>query len=125
MKASELPAWVWVLGAWGLLVAGGALLEFKWGVPLETCLFRRATGYPCPTCGSTRSVLALFRGDWGASLKASPLLWVAGGSMLFLAWSRWFRGGGTMQADRRLRPWHLGLGLILLLGNWIWVLAHR
>lgn len=28
-----------------------------------TCLFRHITGYPCPTCGVTRALKSLARGD--------------------------------------------------------------
>ena len=123
MKAGRLPAWVWVLGAWGLLVAVGALLEMRWGVSLETCLFLRTTGYPCPTCGSTRSVLALLRGDWIASLRASPLLWVVAALMLYLGLMRLH--SRTPIDNQRIRPWHVALGLLLLLANWVWILANR
>jgi hypothetical protein len=125
MRIGRLPAWVWVLGAWGLLVAGAALLELRWGVALETCLFRRATGIPCPTCGSTRSVLALLRGEWGNSLQASPLLWVAAVSLLLYGAARLIGGDRSAVAEFQVRPRHLLLGLGLLLGNWIWVLLHR
>ena len=104
-------------------MAGGALLELRWGVSLETCLFLRTTGYPCPTCGSTRSVLALLRGDWMASLRASPLLWAAAALMLVLGLSRLH--SRTPIDSQRIRPWHVALGLILLLANWVWVLATR
>lgn len=104
-------------------MAGGALLELRWGVSLETCLFLRTTGYPCPTCGSTRSVLALLRGDWAGSLRASPLLWVAGAMMLYLGLSR-LRGPAPIDSHR-IRPWQVALGLLLLLANWVWVLANR
>ena len=123
MKAGRLPAWIWVLGAWGLLVAVGALLELRWGVSLETCLFLRTTGYPCPTCGSTRSVLALLSGDWVGSLRSSPLLWVAAALALYLGLS-WLRGGAPIDSHR-IRSWQVALGVLLLLANWIWVLANR
>lgn len=59
----------WVaLGAlfagWGLRVAG--LLQ---PVPelLPGCAFKRLTGFACATCGLTRCVVALGRGDWRAA----------------------------------------------------------
>jgi hypothetical protein len=36
------------------------------------CLFRGLTGLPCPGCGITTSLLALARGDVGASWSANP-----------------------------------------------------
>ena len=124
MTAVRPPAWAWVLAAWALLVAGGALLEQHWGLSLETCLIQRTTGYPCPTCGSTRSVLALLRGDLPGSLRASPLLWAAG-LLLAGAALRRFWWGSPEGNPGGIRPWQLLLGLALLLANWIWVLAHR
>ena len=36
------------------------------------CLFRGLTGWPCPGCGMTTSLLALARGDAQASWTANP-----------------------------------------------------
>jgi Protein of unknown function (DUF2752) len=36
------------------------------------CLFRGLTGLPCPGCGITTSLLAVARGDAGASWSANP-----------------------------------------------------
>lgn len=39
----------------------------------EVCLFKYATGLPCPSCGSTRSVLALMTGNAHEALLLNPL----------------------------------------------------
>ena len=56
----------------GALMAGGAVvLPFTPDVgPL--CPLRRITGVPCPACGMTTAMIALARGDLGASLAANP-----------------------------------------------------
>jgi hypothetical protein len=36
------------------------------------CLFKRATGIPCPSCGSTRSVLSVLNGDIAGALLWNP-----------------------------------------------------
>ena len=36
------------------------------------CLFKQVTGIPCPSCGSTRSVLSLLRGDFAGALFWNP-----------------------------------------------------
>jgi len=41
-------------------------------VELGVCLFKRITTIPCPSCGSTRSVLALLKGDLSAALVWNP-----------------------------------------------------
>lgn len=37
------------------------------------CAFKGLTGVPCPTCGSTRSVLYLSQGEISAALAMNPL----------------------------------------------------
>lgn len=48
---------------------------------LFVCRFRQATGLPCPSCGSTRAMLALLRLDVPSALKLSPVA-VTGGALL-------------------------------------------
>lgn len=37
------------------------------------CLFKHVTNVPCPSCGSTRSVLSLLKGDFIGSWNLNPL----------------------------------------------------
>lgn len=37
------------------------------------CLFRFVTGIPCPSCGSTRSVISLLHGHFLEALSINPL----------------------------------------------------
>ncbi|MDP3399090.1 MAG: DUF2752 domain-containing protein [Bacteroidales bacterium] len=37
------------------------------------CLFKTVTGIPCPSCGSTRSVLSIVDGDFGQALIHNPI----------------------------------------------------
>jgi len=39
-----------------------------------SCVFKGLTGVPCPTCGSTRSIVHLSHGDLAASLLMNPLM---------------------------------------------------
>ena len=41
------------------------------------CIFREVTGLPCPSCGSTRAVLALARLDVARAMRLSPISVVA------------------------------------------------
>lgn len=62
------------------LVIGGGLsllnvlqrLNFNFGLFFWPCGFRARTGYPCLTCGMTRSVQAFSRGDWIEAFRMQP-----------------------------------------------------
>ncbi len=43
------------------------------------CPVKIVTGYPCPSCGSTRSVVHLFHGNIGKAVQTNPI-----GIILFL-----------------------------------------
>ncbi len=53
---------------------------------MPACAFKMLTGIPCPTCGATRSVVALARGDVTASFIMNPLtaLCLLAGILVFL-----------------------------------------
>jgi Protein of unknown function (DUF2752) len=62
---------------------------------LAPALFLRLTGWPAPTTGLTRALLALAAGDWRASLAFNPLavpivllLAATFGRLAWLAWRR-------------------------------------
>ncbi len=53
---------------------------------LPPCLFHHVTGYPCPTCGTTRAFLAACGGDWAAAVAYNPLVVLGGtGLAVYLA----------------------------------------
>jgi len=93
------------------------------------CAFKAATGIPCATCGMTRAVVHLARGEPGAAFSSSPL----GAAAAAAAW------GFALLAALRLilgRPWpRIGPGAaraaavaggLALLANWAFVVvAHR
>jgi energy-converting hydrogenase Eha subunit C len=80
---------------WG--AAAGGILLLGWALPglapfLPRCPFKELTGLPCLSCGSTRTALALLRGDVGTALQANPLAAVLGialvaGGMLAPLWA--------------------------------------
>lgn len=56
--------------AGGLLLALGTLVVVPPGkLPLPPCVFHEWTGHDCLTCGMTRSLQALARGEWVAALR--------------------------------------------------------
>ena len=121
------PMWAAVLvGSWLLLVLGGVLLE-RWGAPaVETCLFHRLAGHPCPTCGSTRVVLALAGGSWGEALRLNPLVAASLGLGCLWLLVRLVSGWAPrLDLSLRERGALLAAGVTVLLANWIWVLQTQ
>jgi hypothetical protein len=51
------------------------------------CTLRDATGIPCPTCGGTRTVVALAHGRWSEAFAVNPFLALA--VVLFGLWLVW------------------------------------
>ena len=43
---------------------------------VEVCLIKHTTNIPCPSCGSTRSVISIIKGDFLGSLYINPLGYV-------------------------------------------------
>ncbi len=63
------------------LIYGGIALLALWAARsfpvlsfLPSCAFKGLFGIPCPTCGSTRSVVHLAHGDLFAALAMNPLM---------------------------------------------------
>ncbi len=83
-------AWVWgVSSVVSLLLAP---LWVKLAPLLPRCTFRHLTGFPCPTCGSTRAALALASGHPLEAFLWNPLVVIlgalfVGGGLLAPAWS--------------------------------------
>ena len=93
------------------------------------CLFKRLTNIPCPSCGSTRSVLSLLKGDITGAVMSNPLgiillillvltpIWifcdlVGKKSTLFIFYNR---------SEYFLRrKWVASSAILIVLLNWIW-----
>ncbi len=55
---------------------------------LPSCLIKEFFGFPCPTCGATRSVVRLSYGDLRGSFAANPLVSLAlVSTVIFFLWS--------------------------------------
>jgi hypothetical protein len=75
-------AWLTLAALAGALSRGWLSLGTLEAAPL--CLFKRATGLPCPGCGMGHALLHAFRGEWGASFDAHPY-----GLLLLAVWTAW------------------------------------
>jgi len=93
------------------------------------CLLKKATGIPCPSCGATRSMIALIHGDF---LKA--ILWNPMGLLLFgglIIFPFWLMHDLTLKknsfhvfyatVEKTITQKHVAWPLIvLILLNWCW-----
>ncbi len=100
-------------GLWGL-----QKLHFDFGRVLDPCGFKQRTGYPCPACGMTTSVLAFARGEVFSAFYIQPAsaficsLLVA---MAFLALLTAFFGVYFKIFDRILREMKIAYLIVALL----------
>jgi hypothetical protein len=96
---------------------------------VELCLIKHITGVPCPSCGSTRSVLSLLHGSISGAWQLNPIgfliaavlivapVWI--GSDLLRRRDTFYRF--YQQTEKIIRKPTIALPLILLvLMNWIW-----
>lgn len=71
---------------WGILgictapLLGTYVYNRGWRIPFLACPLRHFTGIPCPTCGMTRSFMAIGCGDWNRAFAQhlfGPFLFVS------------------------------------------------
>lgn len=118
-----------------LLAAGYAYLSlaFIWqheqNHDVVACPVKALTGIPCPSCGSTRSVMAIINGNFTEGLLLNPLGYIVATVMLILPIWLIFDmalGKATLlkayrELETTLRKKWVAVPLILLvLANWIW-----
>ena len=95
-------------------------------LPVHTvCVFRGITGIPCPSCGSTKATLQLFKGNFLNSFLINPLGILT--NVLILISAVWMvvdviKGKETLLPFLK-RDWSIKIKLIILFVvcvNWIW-----
>ncbi len=90
---------------------------------LRLCWFRSLTGVSCPTCGLSRSFLALFRGHFVQAFLLNPFMLVFTlGVFLQLFSTAVFKRRLTLGATAREHKLLLIAFLILFLLNWAWLI---
>ena len=109
----------WTVVDYGLVAAAsGMVLLLGWFEPSvwgrgASCSFRKATGWFCPGCGSTRALHHLLNGDIVSAFQANPLL-IAGLPLLGVATGWWYSGAGRKRV-LPVRPWVLAVGVLAVL----------
>jgi hypothetical protein len=99
----------------------------------NTCIFKRVTGLPCPSCGTIHSIISILHGDLRMAFRENPLgfagilitailpYWVLADLVLGRESFYYF----FMSAERLLKkPWFLTGFLILILIIWLIKLGH-
>lgn len=110
-----------------------SVLALKFAAPLvhllPRCVLHDLLSLPCPTCGTTRALLACARGDFAAAFAANPLtamiymsLFVATGVLLAATVA-------NKNVLNRLNAAHLTIvrrmAALALGANWIYLLARE
>ncbi|MCF6129632.1 DUF2752 domain-containing protein [Flavobacterium sp. AS60] len=95
----------------------------------RVCIIKNVTGYPCPSCGTTRAVTLLLEGKIIESLLLNPFgILVAIAMILFPFWvlidiilkkESFFRTYKKAETIIR-KPWLASILILLVLFNWIW-----
>ena len=120
---------------WLSVALAGAALVVLWlaagheEAPRLICPFRHITGIPCFTCGGTRAVLALARGDMHAAFVWNPL--VALSAIAALAWLLYAAVVTVMRAPRvrvrlaeRDRSLFRAAAWMAIAGNWVFLILQ-
>lgn len=99
------------------------------GVYFKTCMIKGVTGYPCPSCGTTRAVRLLLQGKITESILLNPFGMIVAVIMtVFPLWvlidivlkkDTFFRWYKKTEATIR-KPWLAVILISLVLLNWIW-----
>jgi hypothetical protein len=95
------------------------------------CLFKHLTGIPCPACGSTRAVLALFRGEDVLAYNPLGIVTLAAASLALAMLCRDLATGSDSlfrswrSAERFVRqPLVAAAGIAVMASNWMWAIAR-
>lgn len=122
--AGCLGGWLWTIGS--MASAGQGV----W----KGCLFKMLLHVPCPSCGATRAVMAVFRGDVVEAFCLNPLgLLLAAGLVLLPVWllADLLRRRATLyrlflRMDKLLQRRRVFVVFVcVILVNWAWVLFHQ
>jgi hypothetical protein len=115
---------------WAAAAASAVALRPLWLVVaphLRRCAFRGLTGMPCPTCGTTRTAVALLGLDLAGAIRANPLAAVAGivfvvGGAAALGWLA-LGGRSLPELGWHWSRWWTAAAVGLVAANWLYLIA--
>ncbi len=107
----------------------GLTTDFAENKSTGVCLIKYATNIPCPSCGSTRSIISLTKGDFREALHLNPLGYLI--AIIMLVVPVWIVTDTISKRDSlfvtfqkvetHLKNPRIAIPLILLvIINWIW-----
>jgi len=124
---ANAPALGAIFAGIGLLAAGAVSLLRLDRIPVTLCVVKGLTGLPCPTCGSTRALGRLFALDFAGALAMNPLTTMV--AVVLAAWGLadlallTRRRSLGVEASPRIGFALRVLALVLLLANWVYLVA--
>lgn len=115
----------------GGITAGYALLALTHDNHDSTtmCVFKNATGIACPSCGSTRSVIAIAHGNFAEALQTNPLGFIIAAILIIFPF--WLLLDTALKKDslynafrkfeKTIRTkWLAATLIVLVAANWAW-----
>ena len=98
-------------------------------ISVEVCFIKNLTHIPCPSCGTTRSIISLIKGDFIRSLNVNPIGYLV--AMIMLVIPIWImidviKRAKTLfdfylKVETYIKRSSIAIPLILLIIiNWIW-----
>jgi hypothetical protein len=97
--------------------------------PIGVCLFKHITTIPCPSCGSTSSVLLLLGGEIKEAIYSNPIGILLAAAMIITPF--WILCDLILNRNTMLlffrksenlikRKWVASFGVVLIVSIWIW-----
>ncbi len=110
-----------------LFIAGFIYIKMGFFPPMK-CEFKEITGYPCPTCGSTRLFISIYNLNIVQALKYNPFVFVSG-TLLYL-WSLtgfipiFFKKKLSFKiTDKEKKITIISIAILFLI-NWIYLISN-
>lgn len=132
MRIERVERWP-VVPWWAVLLAGVYFaLVGLWtlaglsevGDRQALCMFRRITGRPCPTCGTTRLIVSASSGEFHEAAAHNPLVFaLAVVGLALLAMRVGFRRRVVWITSALSRRIITAALLVALLANWLYLLV--
>ena len=127
LAAERKPPLGAIFGAFGASAAAAVALFGLDHLPVSLCGWKLMTGFPCPTCGTTRALACLARFDLAGAFAMNPL--ASSAACLVAVWAaidlallpsrRALAVSLDASPARALRA----LAVIALAANWLYLVA--